>query len=246
MPVRRPSTFLSAVACSLLLLALPRNSSALVATVEPVRDNTLFEDADGDTSNGAGPAFFAGKNNQNLTRRAVVNFGVEAVIPAGAVIDSAALTLVVSSAPDLTTRQFRLHRVLADWGEGQSSSSGGAGAPATAGDATWLHTFYPGQFWAHAGGDFDTTTSAIQLVTGVGVYTWTGPGMKADVLYWLGHPGTNFGWLVQGEESAPRTVRLFDSRESDVADNHPKLTIYYSITTAIRSTTWGYIKSHYK
>lgn len=244
--MRWASTLPLAMTCSLLLLALPRGSSAVVATLEPARDNTLFEDANGDTSSGAGPAFFAGKNSQNLTRRAVLSFNVAAAVPAGVTIDSVTLTLVVSSAPDLTTRQFQLHRVRSDWGEGQSASSGGAGAPATAGDATWLHTFYPDQFWTNVGGDFDAATSAAQVVTGVGAYTWTGSGMTADVQEWLDNPGSNFGWLVQGEESAPRTVRLFDSRESDAAEKHPKLTIYYSVTTAIRPTTWGYIKSHYK
>ena len=244
--MRWASTRLPAVTCSLLFLCLPHSSFAAAAILEPVRDNTLFEDANGDTSNGAGPAFFAGRNNQNHTRRAVVNFDVAATVPAGAKIDSVTLTLLVSSAPDLIARQFRLHRVLAGWGEGQSSSAAGAGAPATAGDATWLHTFYPDQFWTNVGGDFDTTTSAIQMVAGVGVYNWTGPGMTADVQYWLGQPGSNFGWLIQGEESAPRTVRLFDSRESDVADNRPKLIIYYSVTTPIRPTTWGRIKSHYR
>ncbi len=239
-------TVLSTAIYSLLLLALPRSPSAAVAILEPVRDNTLFEDADGDTSNGAGPAFFAGKNNQNLTRRAVLNFDVAAAVPAGAKIDSVVLTLVVSSAPDLIPRRFALHRVLADWGEGQSFSAGGAGAPATTSDATWLHTFYPDQLWTNAGGDFDPTASASQEVTDVGVYTWTGSGMTASVQSWLAQSSANFGWLIQGEESGPRTVRRFDSREADVAANRPKLTIYYSVATGIRPTTWGYMKSHYK
>src|SRR5512144_2083301 len=53
--VRWPRTILSTAIYSLLFLALPSSAPAVVAILEPLRDNTLFEDANGDTSNGAGP-----------------------------------------------------------------------------------------------------------------------------------------------------------------------------------------------
>ena len=216
------------------------------AVFHPVRDNTLFQDTDGDTSNGAGPAFFAGKNGQNLTRRALVAFDIAGEVPAGAAIDSVVLVLQVSSAPDTIPRRLALHRVLTDWGEGQSSSGGGAGAPAAPGDATWLHTFFPGQFWTNAGGDFDPTASAPEIVGDVGSYAWSGPGLTADVQSWLNLPGTNFGWLIQGEETGLRTVRRFDSRESDLPDNRPTLAIYFSTPIETRPTSWGNVKALYR
>ncbi len=221
-------------------------ASAGIVTIPPARDNTLFQDADGDTSNGAGPAVFAGNNGQNLTRRGLVAFDVAGQVPAGSAIDSAVLVLQVSSAPDAVPRQFTLHRVLDDWGEGQSYSAGGSGAPATPGDATWLHTFYPGLFWVHVGGDFDPTVSASAAVGDVGAYRWTGPGMADDVQMWLDQPGADFGWLIQGEETGPRTVRRFDSRESDLPDHRPALTIYFSTAVETRSTSWGSLKSRFR
>ncbi|MHC4093483.1 MAG: hypothetical protein ACYSVY_24955, partial [Planctomycetota bacterium] len=59
-----------------------------------------------------------------------------------------------------------LHRVLADWGEGESSGSGGTGAPTEPGDATWIHRFYPDVFWASPGGDFEAAVSSSQSIGG--------------------------------------------------------------------------------
>jgi hypothetical protein len=230
----------------LLVLGLVPPAESAVVTIPSVRDNTLFQDAEGDTSNGAGPAMFAGRNSQNLTRRALVAFDLSGHVPAGALIESVVLTLEVTSAPDTLSRQFTLHRVLADWGEGLSSTAGGSGAPAAAGDATWLHTFYPGQFWSSPGGDFDPTPSGTETVGDVGTYCWTGAGMVADVQHWLDHPDINFGWLVRGEESGPRTVRRFDSRESDLPPNRPSLSISYTLPVATRPVSWSALKAIYR
>lgn len=113
----------------LLIMATPTLAEASAVELTAVRDNTLFQDADGDTSNGAGPGFFAGLNNQGRIRRALLAFDIAGQVPAGAVIDSVVLSLEVTSAPDTVARLFTLHRVLANWGEGNSSSTGGSGAP---------------------------------------------------------------------------------------------------------------------
>lgn len=216
------------------------------ATIGCSRDNTLFQDAEGDTSNGSGPAIFAGNNGQNLIRRALVRFDLAEVVPAGASIDAVVLTLELSSAPDTIARQIALHRVLAEWGEGSSSSSGGGGAPAMPSDATWLHTRYPDQFWNEPGGDFVHSPSATAFVGGVDSYTWTGAGLRADVQHWLADPASNFGWLIRGEESAPRTVRRFDSRESDLPSHRPTLTVFYSEPVPSRPTTWGRLRARFR
>ena len=221
-------------------------AGAGLVSVVASRDNTLFQDAQGDTSNGAGPAFFAGNNNQNLVRRALVRFDLAGLGLDGATIDRVELALEVSSAPDTVSRSITLHRVLADWGEGTSYSSGGGGSPATPGDATWLHTRYPGSFWNAPGGDFVPSPSATTPVGDVGSYAWSGEGMLADVQLWLTDPASNFGWLLCGEESSPRTVRRFDSRETDVPSRRPTLNIFYSETVPSRPTTWGRLKALYR
>lgn len=202
-------------------------------TIPAVRDNTLFEDASGALSNGAGPVLFAGNNGQDLARRALLRFDIAGSLPPGASVGDVILTLNVSNATNTTPRIFTLHRLLRDWGEGTSSTTSGSGAPATTDDATWLHTFYSSQWWDGPGGDFVSTATASQSVSGVGLYTWADAGLSADVQAWLDHPTTNFGWLIQSDEVTLNTARRFDSRENGVAANRPSLSISYSNTVGV-------------
>jgi hypothetical protein len=204
-----------------------------VVVLGAVRDNTLFEDATGSLSDGAGPVLFAGNNGQDLARRGLLKFDIAGAVPAGAHIDGAELSLNVSNTPNTTAREFTLHRVLMDWGEGTSNTTSGSGAPATANDATWLHTFYPAQFWASPGGDFSAAVSASQMVAGLGFYTWVGDGMAADVQSWLDQPTSTFGWLLQSDEVTLNTARRFDSRENATVANRPALTVYYTRTVDV-------------
>ncbi len=223
---------------SLLLGALiacahaPRAGADSVAIVAS-RDNTLFQDADGDTSNGSGPVFFAGNNNQSRTRRALLRFDLAAHLDAEVRVDSVSLRLQVSSAPNATPQLFTLHPMLGDWGEGTSYALGGSGAPAAPTDATWLHAFYPSTFWAGPGGDFLLPASSTQTVGGVGAYDWTSPGMLDDVRAWVSGAVENFGWMIRGGEGDPATVRRFESRESLVPADRPTLTVFYTRTTSV-------------
>lgn len=219
---------------------------AEVVTLSPVRDNTLFEDANGDTSNGAGPVLFAGNNGQCLTRRAVLMFDLAGGVPSGATIDSVVLALKVSNAPNSVPREFTLHRVLWDWGEGSSYATGGAGASAADGDATWQYAFYPAQPWSMTGGDIDVVARAALTLTGLGAYAWRGAHLAADVQSWLSRPATNHGWLLRGEESGLNTARRFESREALEPADRPALTIYYTGVTRLRPVAWGTIKARYR
>lgn len=232
-----------------VLLTTPaglRPAAAETAAIPPVKDNTLFSDPDGALSSGSGPHLFAGNNSVSNTRRAVVAFDVVAYVPEGASIDSVALVLNVSSAPNDTPQWVALHRVLAGWGEGASVSSGGGGAPSEPGDATWLHTFYPNEFWSTSGGDFDSTPSATLTAGTSGPHVWTSESMRADVQQWLDDPATAFGWLLMGDEAAASTVRRFDSHEHSTPGNRPYLFVSYTPpVTAAESTTWGAVKARY-
>ncbi len=223
-------------------------AAAEVVVLPGAHDNTLFADANGDTSNGAGPAVFAGRNGQGRTTRALLAFDLEGVIAPDAHIDSVVLTLFVSSASDPSAARFSLHRMSRAWGEGQSSSSGGSGAPATTGDATWLYAFYPTETWNAPGGDFDTVESAVQTCGDVGFYSWSGPGLVSDVAWWLQHPAENHGWMLRGVESGTRTVRRFDSREAAQTANRPTLAIHFSRREPVSSIarTWGGLKDSYR
>jgi hypothetical protein len=221
------------------------SATAEVVTIEAVRDNTLFEDAQGDTSNGSGPSLFSGRNSQGRVRRALVSFDVPSALPTGAVIDSVSLHLYLSSSSDPLPREMRIHLVLADWGEGASVSGGGSGAPAHDGDATWLHRFFPGAFWMSPGGDFASTPSAYATLAGNGDYTWRGPRLAADVQAWLADGGGH-GWVVIGDESEAGTARRFDSREYLVPERRPRLTIHYSMATTVAPASLGDLIRRYR
>jgi hypothetical protein len=210
-------------------------AAAEVVTLTADRDNTLFQDATGSLSNGAGPAVFAGRNSQSLLRRTLVRFDVAGSIPSGATISNVVLTLHVSNVSDVTPRIFTIHRVQRDWGEGTSTSTGGGGAPATTGDATWLCSFYPGIPWTQAGGDFEPIADASQLLGDVGSYSWSAPPMVSDVQAWRNGVVANCGWIILGDETAEGTARRFDSRESTDPANRPTLTVTYSVTTGVEN-----------
>jgi hypothetical protein len=203
-----------------------------VVTLAPVADNTLYESATGDISNGAGAHFFAGRTGVNGIRRALLKFDVAGRIPSGATITSATLTLHVSRVSLLANHSMTLHRVLPDWGEGTSNAvfNEGQGAPATTNDATWLHRFYPNVQWVTAGGDFSATASATTMVGGIADYSWSGPGLAADVSMWLANPTAQRGWLLKGvDETVTNSAKQFASRENTDATARPRLEVRYTL-----------------
>jgi hypothetical protein len=216
---------------SLLTVASGEETKVLQAS----RDNTLVESPKGELSAGMSPTFFVGRTGQaaGSIRRGLIAFDISGAIPVGARITSVKLTLNMKlSAGGGRPAQVSLRRVLADWGEGKSNSAGGRGAPASEGDATWIHTFFPKSLWAKPGGDYAAGESAAQAVADVGTYTWgTTPQMVADVQDWLDSPKTNFGWLLIGDETQGATAKVFQSLQSEDAEARPKLTVTFTPPT---------------
>jgi hypothetical protein len=170
--------------------------------------------------------------NPPQKKRGLIWFDVDANLPPGSTITSAALKLSLLRTRDLSSRIVELRRVLQDWGEGTSNSGltrPGGGAPATTGDATWLHTFFNTDLWVNQGGDFSGTVSGSQSVgTLAGDYTWSSTAqMVADAQSWLDDPNNNFGWSILTNESIIQTARRFGSRENATVANRPLLTIEY-------------------
>jgi hypothetical protein len=208
-------------------------------TLEPVKDNTVFESPSSDPrSSGAGSYLFSGQTAGGEALRALVAFDVASAVPPGATVSLVELTLDVDKIPrDSRPETFSLHRVLQDWGEGTSSSGGGQGAVATDGDATWDHTFFPSGFWSARGGDFTASASAAIVADDVGSYTWGSTDMLvADVQAWLDTPEENFGWILIGNEISSQSARRFRSREAGDEAVRPKLRIEYESTVGIEET----------
>lgn len=210
-------------------LIITAAAHADMVTIAPAKDNTLYQDAAGSLSNGAGPGFFVGATQALAVRRGLVAFDVAAAVPTGSTITGATLTLHMSST-QTTPIGIDMRRVLSNWGEGTSNAgvNGGGGAPSTTGDATWIHTFFPSSFWTTPGGDFSPTASATQTVGGVGFYSWSSPGLVADVQAFLNSPGSNFGWLLIGGEGTTGSAKRFDSREITTPSFQPSLQITYT------------------
>lgn len=202
-----------------------------VAQIPAAKDNTLFEDVAGGLSSGAGQHLYSGQTggfDGNKNKRGLLSFDIAGHLPPGSTITSASLQLRMTQSPNGIARTTQLRRVLQDWGEGTSVSGGGAGAAATTGDATWLHTFFNTSFWTTPGGDLSPTVSAGNSVTGVATYSWGSTAqMVADAQSWLDSPAGNFGWLLLGDESTGKTVKQFGSRENATPANRPVLTVEF-------------------
>jgi len=209
-------------------------------TISPSRDNTLFEGSPespfpSPLSNGAGYYLYVGRNAQatDYLRRGLLAFDFGEIVP-GSTIESVSLTLFMSRS-QAGAREVRMHRVSADWGEGASNAEipflerGGDGAAATPNDATWVFRFFPGQSWSTQGGDFAPQASAAASVAGIGSYTWaSSAGLVADVQTWVDRPETNFGWILIGDETTPITAKRFSTRENEVVEDRPKLTVQFT------------------
>lgn len=174
------------------------------------KDNTIYQE--GNLSNGAGDYLFSGAtlpaSNNAAVRRALIGWTLSS-IPAGATVATASVTLKM----DKTVAgpyAFSLHKMSADWGEGTSNAAGqeGGGVASSSTDVTWLKPVF-GQTaaWTTPGGDFaplrsaTTTVNSPTSVAG-GLYTWSGPGLAADLNAWLAAPATNAGWILKADTEA--------------------------------------------
>jgi hypothetical protein len=223
----------NAALAALALYGLMTPSRAATVVIPATRDTTLVEDPNGALANGAGPALFAGRTNatNNGVRRGLLVFdlvpGLLKVHPSAMAIEKVSLVLTNLTESNVAPAEYRLHRVLADWGEGTSSSSGGGGAAATPGDATWIHAFFAETFWMHNGAQFAGLPSTRLVVAGPGGYRFESDALLRDVRLWALHPERNFGWILIGDETHGQTVRAFASRENPDPVLRPVLEITY-------------------
>ncbi|NIP96626.1 MAG: hypothetical protein GWO24_25605, partial [Akkermansiaceae bacterium] len=135
---------------------------AEVVTLNPVADTCLFE-FDPDFNFGRQrdlPGGTLGLMGNSSRCRVLYKFDLAAV-PAGATIESARLTLAITSQLPVGRQvsDFALSRVLVDWGEGDGFGERPGGREALPAEATWNHRFHPGEGqtaipWAEPGGEF--------------------------------------------------------------------------------------------
>jgi hypothetical protein len=215
----------------------------VIVNIAAAADNSIYQIPNAN-SNALGQNIFSGTNGGGSPRRGLIKFDIAAVVPAGAIITGASLTLNCNvSRPQAD--DVNLHKLTSNWGEGISNAGGGsgdgAGAAATPNDATWITNFFPGSNWISQGGDFVAGSSGAVSIGGTGFYTWNTATMVTDVQNWLNTPATNFGWILICNEAVISTARKFGSRENTVIANRPVLSVTYTAALPITLTSFNAI-----
>jgi spore coat protein A len=213
-------------------LAVPSTARGDTITLTAGRDTTLYSE-NGAISNGAGDYLFTGRTQDGFFRRALLWFDVASAVPPGATVTGATVTLTLSRTRT-ESLPVELHRVTAPWGEGTSHAPGeeGAGAAATAGDATWTHRLYPSTLWATAGGEHAAAASATAAIgKSPGPYSWTSAQLAAEVQGWLDGTLPNHGWLLLATTSGTKETKRFNTHENPDAGTRPALTLTFTSST---------------
>jgi hypothetical protein len=214
----------------------------------PFADTSLIEAA-ADNSNGGQEFVLAGRTQSNSRVRALYRFDLGA-LPTNSVILSATVQLDCirrSSEPMCVADvSFELHRLMRAWGEGTNVAdvNPGLGSPASPGDATWNHAFFPTNAWSVPGGqagvDFSAVGSSFQFITTPSASPYrfeSTPEMVDDVQAWVRTPAQNFGWmLIANPEDTPCTARRFNSRED--SNSQPLLEIEYRVPPRFDLAQW--------
>lgn len=202
----------------------------VVAEFGPVADTTIYESTPAlPLANGGGTHLFIGNNSLDATRRTMLRFDVSA-IPAGSVVQSVQLRMDVNQDANATPLPANVMAVTRSWCEGTTVASGaqGGGGAAQSGDATWHAACLGSANWSLRGGDFEETVLSSLLMAGIATYTWpTSPDFVRVVQTWVDTPASNFGLMVQGDESAMSTAKRMLSRESMDVGKRPALIVVY-------------------
>ncbi len=207
-------------------------------TLDPIKDATLYSNAEGFLANGSGEFNFIGRTGSRgggSPRRGLMEFDLSS-IPAGATVTGATLTMHVNWFRG-GALNISLYPMLASWMEGTANAGGGefggggGGSASTEGDVTWIHRWLGGPMWTTPGGDFAASAAATTAVSGAGFYNWSGDGMVANIQAWLDAPSGNFGWMMKAPETAVGNTKRFDARESANAAFRPRMEITYTIPT---------------
>lgn len=216
--------FLGVFPLTILFPALSAQSSM---TLSAEQDNTLYESAVGDISNGKGESLFIGRNNMasNSIRRSLIQFNLQGLQGMG-VVDSIALSFSINRSSDTMLSPISLHLVEKAWGEGNSDAPGSEseGDSAQPYDASWIYAFYDSIRWDNPGGDFEARPSAVDTldVESRRIF-FSSTEMLADISNALQMGDSSISWIMLGDESRNQSSRKIASRENADQSLRPEL-----------------------
>ena len=228
---RKISRLYISVLCGIALMVLGIGVSVAGAEVAnlPVVADTFINSGNPNNNAGSTGWFDAGTDGVGGVRRGLFRFDLSS-IPAGSTINSAEVQLTAVKIPGAgpVNSTFDLFRLLVGWNEG--TKGGNNGASASSGETTWNARLQGTSNWTAPGAKSDAlaTSSASTSVdtTRNAIYSWSGPGLVADVQFWVDNPTQNFGWLLTSRaESSSRSVRGFGARQSGT--NAGRLVVNY-------------------
>jgi hypothetical protein len=198
----------------------------VTVNLNPSIDNAIFSES---TNSSGGGYLFSGTTCGGDFRRALIQFNIAAAVPAGATITAVTLTLSVDITGGPSSDDYSLHALNSAWGEGTSigPGAGGSGGTAVSPDATWNDRIL-GTPWTVPGGDFGAAVATTTLPGSNGDFDWSSATMVTNVQNWLDNPGTNFGWILIGNEAASCNARRFGSKDLGTL---PVLSVTYSCAT---------------
>jgi len=191
-------------------LALAWPAGAITVTLQPSTGDSQLSQGAATTNFGTATTIQVASQSGSQNKRILVKFDLSS-IPANATINSANLTLFMTTAPS-NNRTYNAHRMTRDWTESQ---------------VTW-NIAQTGTNWTTAGGDYNgtATTSTTTGTTNNVSLTWN---IQADVQAWV-NGTSNYGTLIKDgtESSATARTATFASEENATSANRPQLVIDYT------------------
>jgi hypothetical protein len=164
----------------------------------------------------------------------LIRFDVASQLPAGAIVDSATLSLYTIFLQMEASIEIRVHRVLEEWEEGTGQGTDG---PRTYDGATWFHRRYAlsgdpdsGVPWRQegcsaAGTDFKKEAEDAAIP----VDGWNDWSLSAALVQsWLDAPSTNYGLIITDHDARAGKVEFASSDYYD-AEVRPRLEIRYHV-----------------
>jgi uncharacterized repeat protein (TIGR02543 family) len=193
-------------------------------TIQPSGIDAYLNQGAPTTNNGAGSTILVRSyaSNQN---RSILKFDFSAVVPAGATITLATLSLYTTTT--LASRTITVYRLLrTDWVENE---------------ACW--NYYKGTtVWGTAGAlntTTDITTTDAATATSVAANQWLNETVTAQVQTALDSVAGVAHFLVADVSASNGDQNVYSSREAGTTANRPKLYIEYTVPSTVTFNSQG-------